>query len=302
VQELYGQLAKKIVDRALPLVGAVHIEHEIPIADAQSGDVYFVPEPGKEAERAHIGYLDHLTREPCLLEMMHSTPGPVVVRDNVRKQLTLDHAIALDAAKQKRPRPALLRLWMLCAGRPREVLAGYGFTRAKGMPAGFWVRSRLDSVGIVVLSELPRRRDTLLLRLFGRGKVLEQAIADLKALPEDAKEREIAYAPLVALRFEVAQDPNPDQEARAFLMATQDLYEQWETRVKNDGRAEGRQEGLLVTLASIYEGRFGLMPDRLQKALAKKADLETIGKWVTLFTTASAKEIAAAVRKGQPTR
>ena len=68
----------------------------------------------------------------------------------------------------------------------------------------------------------------LLLRLLGRGAVLAQAIEDLKALPRGAKEREVAYQPLVALRFEVQQDANPDQESRAFLMATQDLYEQWE--------------------------------------------------------------------------
>ncbi len=66
-----------------------------------------------ERERAALGWLDPLTREPCLLEMIHRTPGPVEVRDNVRKQLTLDHSRALDAKAQSRLRPPLLRLWML---------------------------------------------------------------------------------------------------------------------------------------------------------------------------------------------
>jgi len=92
VHERYGQLAKKIAGRALPAVGTLYIEHEIPIADAQAGDLYFVPGPAKEGQRAHLGWLDAMTRGACLLEMVQSTPGPRDVRGCVRKQLTLDHS------------------------------------------------------------------------------------------------------------------------------------------------------------------------------------------------------------------
>ena len=107
--ERFGQLAKGIVGRALGGFGDMHLEHEIPVADAQSGDAYFVPAPGREAERAHLGWLDVITREPCLLEMVQRSPGPVDARNNVRKQLTLDHAIGLEAEKKKQPRPPLAK-------------------------------------------------------------------------------------------------------------------------------------------------------------------------------------------------
>ena len=124
--ERFGQLAKGIVRRALDGMGGLKLEHEVPVADAQSGDVYFVPTPGgDEAERALLGLLGSLTREPCLLEMIQRAPGPVDVRQNIRKQLTLDHAIALEAQKDGRPRPPLLRLWQMTTGRPRAVLEGY---------------------------------------------------------------------------------------------------------------------------------------------------------------------------------
>lgn len=300
MHEIQGQLAKKIVGRALPSLGALRVEHEIPLVDAQAGDVYFEPDPGKERERAALGWLDPLTREPCLLEMIQRTPGPVVVRDNVRKQLTLDHSRALDAKAQSRLRPPLLRLWMLSAGAPRTVLRGYGFTRARDWPRGVWVRSELDAVGVVVLSALPRRRDTLLLRLMGRGRVQREAIADLMDLPEDAKEREIAYEPLVALRMKVAQDPDPNHEERAFLMATADLFDDLVAREQAKGRAQGRAEAHVASLVSIYERRLGTMPERLRKTVAKRVNAETIADWSILFATASAEEIAAALRKGTP--
>jgi hypothetical protein len=228
------------------------------------------------------------------------TPGPVDARNNIRKQLTLDHAIAVEAEKKEQPRPALLRLWQITTGRPDDVLKGYKLTRARGWPPGFWVSARLHAMGVLVLSELPRRRDTLLLRLFGRGRVLREAVADLKALPRDAPEREVAMQPLVALRFEVKEDPLPDDEARAFLMATRNLYEEWEIRVKAEGKAEGEARGLTSALVAAYETRFGPMSQTLRKALAKGVDPALTSLWMGLFITAPAKEIAAAIRQGKP--
>jgi hypothetical protein len=310
VWERYGQLAKKILSRAVGPHGALCIEHEVPIVDAQSGDAYFVPDPGKDAQRAELGWLGEMMKEPCLLEMLQRAPGPVETRDNLRKQLTLDHAVALEAARGDLPRPPFLRLWQLTTGRPAEVLDGYGMTEVEPWPRGFWFAPRLLAMAVVVLSEVPRQRDTLLLRLLGRGRVLEEAIADLQALPPEALEREVAMAPLVALRFEVKQNPTPDDEERAFLMSTQDLYEQWEKRVTAEGmakgraegmatgRAEGKAEGLVRTLIAMYETRFGPIPVEVSSALAKVAAPEATERWVGLFLTGSADDIAAALRNG----
>ena len=314
--ERYGQLGKGIVGRALHALGMVRLEYEVPIPDAQSGDAYFVPEPGHEAERAHLGWLDQMTREPCLLELLQRVPGPVETRTNLRKQLTLDHSIALEAGKKGAHRPPLLHLWQVTTARPRNVLTGYAMKRAPGWPPGFWGGPPLLAMGIVVLAEVPRRRDTLLVRLLGRGRVLREAIADLKALPAGAEEREVALPPLVALRFEVAQDPTPDDEARAFLMATSDLYEQWEKRVtlkgkaeglalgeargKAEGKAEGLALGVATALIATYEARFGPMSQPLRRAVGKVAVPESADAWVKLFVTASREEIAAAIRKKQP--
>jgi hypothetical protein len=254
-----------------------------------------------------------------LLELFQRTPGPVQVRSCIRKQLALDHASGQAARKGERKRPPLLHLWVITTGRPERVVRGYRLRPRKDWQ-GVWVKAPLDAMGLVVLSELPRSRDTLLLRLLGRGQVLQQAIADLMALPEDAKEREVAYEPLVALRFQVAQDPTPDEEASAVLMATQELYEQWKARVQREsetaglrrglkeglekGRAqglkegmeEGRAEGFVRTLVAIYGERFGSMPASLRKALAKAVDMNAAGRWGVLFGSGSPQEIAAAIR------
>lgn len=158
----------------------------------------------------------------------------------MRKQLALDHHRALEARKQGRPRPAFLRLCALSTGRPDGVLAGYGLTPSAGWPPGFYEGRPAEAMGVVVLRELPREHETLLLRLMGSGAVLRAAIEDLRRLPDDAWEREVATPALLAARIEMAHDSN-DESEREYLMTTQKLYEQWKADIVERCRQEERQ-------------------------------------------------------------
>ncbi len=68
------------------------------------------------------------------------------------------------------------------------------------MAAGVYLSAGLFRVGVVVASELPRDRSTLLVRLIVAGPLFAQAIEDLSALPADAHER--AVAERILRRFE----------------------------------------------------------------------------------------------------
>ena len=75
------------------------------------------------------------------------------------------------------------------------------------------------SLRIVVLSELPRTRETLLLRVLGTGRLLREALADLAVLPHDAWEknmgtprmRYVHSRPLRFMRRNLAQQRPEEQ-------------------------------------------------------------------------------------------
>jgi hypothetical protein len=95
-------------------------------------------------------------------------------------------------------------------------------------PSGIYEGPPLLWTRLVVVSELPVARDTLLLRLLGAGQVLKQAIAELKELQEEAPERMLALPILVRLRLEVPTDLSKrTSEDQEFLMDTQDIVENW---------------------------------------------------------------------------
>jgi len=87
---------------------------------------------------------------------------------------------------------------------------------ASGWPQGVYLFGEdLLRVGLVVASELPRDRSTLLVRIMAGGPVLPRAIADLVALPEDAYERAVAEGVLVQLDHVLGTKPIRSRKKRS---------------------------------------------------------------------------------------
>ena len=64
---------------------------------------------------------------------------------------------------------------------------------------------------------------------------------------------------------------------------------------------EGAKEAFNFALVNIYRARFGDIPDTLRVAIAAIEDAheeDTLRRWVTLFGTGSAEDIASACLAG----
>ncbi len=303
MRKRFDQIGKRILRGALEPGGTVANQLEVPSADAQAVDTWFEPAPGREASLERAGLLGRIASGPSMFEPFHDTPGVDEFRDCIRKQLALDHDRVLEARKRELPRPPFPRLWLFSSGRPEGIIHGYGLTPIPSFPPGFYEGREAMGVGVVVLRELPRDRDTLLLRLMGAGAVLKEALAELARLPEDAWERQVAIPALLAVRIEIPQDSR-DESEREYLMSTQNLYEEWEHKTReraleqgrDQGREEGREEEAKRALTILYEARFGAMPRALADAIEAVHDTPTLERWLVLAGTRSHEEVAAAVQ------
>jgi len=191
------------------------------------------------------------------------------------------------------PRP---KLWIISSGRPAGGLEGFDFRAFEGWPTGVYRSPRLLFAGVVVTSELPRERDTLLLRLMGAGACLREAVAELAALPVEARERAIAGPVLLRCHIEIPKDPaNRTNEDEEFMSDTQDIFEAWQRENIAKGRAQGAAEGLAQGLVVIYEIRFGTMPPARKTVIEATEEAATLLAWIRLVETSSAEAFAATV-------
>jgi predicted transposase/invertase (TIGR01784 family) len=99
--------------------------------------------------------------------------------------------------------------------------------------------------------QLPTTPETLWLRLLARGKVQQQAIAELLALPPNYPYREISLRHIAVLQQNLKARQNLDSDLEDVIMALSITYEQIEAEILQKGREEGREEGKIQQKLSI---------------------------------------------------
>jgi hypothetical protein len=255
----------------------------------------------------------------CLIEIYSGAPGEDEALACLGKLIAFRQKRRRDARKKGDPfvRPFL---WIITAGRPTGVLAAMAAVPARGWPRGIYFspgvlrdahRSRragsagpakgtggLLRVGIVVASELPRDRSTILVRLMAGGAVLAGAIADLDALPRDAHEHAVALQIVLRLRHALGSKPQRTDEEQEFIVSTENMVE----KLHEEGRRQGEQAHARATLRRILSKR-ELAPSHQDEARIERcADLGTLDRWIEQALAAQSVDEALRVDPAPPRR
>jgi len=291
VHHPFDHFAKNILRDALSRACTAETEVEV-LAATQKIDVYTTPDPARAAERARMGLLGELAERPCLFEPFHDTPTLRQVRRCLNKQHTWHHELERRArattgvsppeadrdrlATDEAPFPTLV---VISPGKPATVLDAYGCQQiCPGVHrSAVWGLA----LRVVVLAELPPTRETLLLRLLGKGRVFSQALADLARLSDDAWERSVVTPLLVHFRLGSHEHPtNKEDDVSAEIRA---WFEDYERKVRSEsheaGHKAGRKEGERSLLLRQLRARFGELPAATVARIeaAEIADLERWG-------------------------
>jgi hypothetical protein len=98
---------------------------------------------------------------------------------------------------------------------------------------------------LIAAHQLAPTRDTLWLRILGRGKIQKRAIDEVLALPIDDPMRNLALKLINQwrIRVEQSQDLSPDEQEQ--LMNFSPAYIAWEEQTLQKGRQEGELRGEL---------------------------------------------------------
>jgi hypothetical protein len=287
----FDQFHKALLVGLLDSLGRVDAELEVP-SQTQYIDAAFEPDE-RARQDGSLGWLGRMAAAgACLFECYSEPPSIEDMQACVRKQLVMHQARQLAARRKRRLRMPMPRLWLLSAGRPEVVLRTYETQPMRDWPVGFWHVRPPDPVHLVIVRELPELPETLLLRLFGRGPTLVQALRELEALPPARFERQVALPLVLAFRRGISQNDLEEHDMQAYqeLMAVyaeiiNEAQEKGLRKGRRAGRKEGRAEGERAILVRLLTQRFGPLPGDAT-ARIRRADLATIERWTDRFVTA----------------
>ncbi len=259
----YDQAAKALLHTALATLGHAEVQREVAPGEPVWIDVVFEPAGDTLVDSTH-GLLGAMATTSALFEAFSDAPSVEDVLACLRKQLAL--------ARDGRPIPAL---WIISGGRPDGVIRGLAMRQRRSWPRGIYaMRSHaLLPISLVVVPELPERRDTLLVRLMGSGATLRRAVRQTRMLPDDSWERRPAVAAVTVLRSRLDTLDPPDQE---LAMEIRETYEQWEERVTRARTAQGKAQGKAEAVLRLLRKRFGAVDPSLEQrvSVAPEAELD----------------------------
>jgi Domain of unknown function (DUF4351) len=147
---------------------------------------------------------------------------------------------------------------------------------------GVYVMPSSLKTGLVVIHQLPQTPETLWFRLLGKGKVQEQAIEEVAALPMNHPYRDNVLDLLGNLRVTLEAKANIELEERDLIMQLSPLYLE---KIQAAERIGGQKEAQTLILRQLNR-RVGILPPELQldvKALSLDR-LEELGEALLDFS------------------
>ena len=292
---LFDHVGKTIGLAALGACGATEMEAVI-APDPRRADLRHEPDPARNAERARLGLLGRIAAIVCLIELYSGAPsdddaiaclGKLIAFRQQRQREADKRREALKKRMEKeepgREPPAAEAFvspfcWIIAARRPAAALARFAATPAPTFPQGVYFGTGalvgaegVLRVGIVDASELPRERETLLVRFMAAGPLLAEAIAELAALEKDAHERTVAEQILVDLEHVLGSKLGTTPEEEEFVMT---MRGNW-----SDARRIGATEARAHDVLTVLRVRGIVVPGEDRERILAETDLERLERW-----------------------
>ena len=183
------QVAKLLCKTILSPWAQVGTEEEISLSP-QKIDVLVTIVPSKpmtEETIESIGLLARILAQETILEPYSSAMGNEDIDDVQRKQLAFQHLQEkqLEQSLGKRRRLNRPRSWIVSPLDSPLVRQSNGLVVSVRFGQGVYEMPEQQAVGVIVLSQLPKTRDTLALRLLDAGERLMDAIEEVLKLDVD---------------------------------------------------------------------------------------------------------------------
>ncbi|MBO1347997.1 MAG: hypothetical protein EBE86_011610 [Hormoscilla sp. GUM202] len=263
----HDRFAKDCLEELLKSLGQFQAPLEVKDEPRQI-DAWFVPDPSSQAQRSRLGLLGSIVEKECLLEPVRAQLSPIEIRNCLRRQLIFYGELQRRAAREKREKRTLSEsefpmLWILCPTVSESVLSQFGAKEKEGWPEGVYFAPDGYKLAIVVINQLPATRETLWLRILGKGQVQQQAFKELSDLPKDEPLRKNILE-LVGMWYSNLQKKEATtSEEQELIMELSSAYLEWREATLQEGIERGQVQMKRQFIENFLLARFGAIDETL---------------------------------------
>jgi hypothetical protein len=201
------KVSRHLLATLMSASGAVAERVELP-EDWEVIEVWSNPAPVPKPAR--LGLLQKMMTTPGLIHPCHKSPTAHRVlkyqRDLFLLHQDLQHTAELE--NKSIPEAELPQLWILAPSVSEDLLTGFRAVPSSKWLPGIYTFPPAFRTAIINIEQLPQTPETLGLRLLGKRKVQQQAIAEVIALPLEDVQRSALLRILIAWKI---KHPSPQK-------------------------------------------------------------------------------------------
>jgi hypothetical protein len=264
----FDQFNKSLFQALLSSCGQV-IPNFALLGEERAIDVLFAPHLNSQPDPAELGVLALIAQKPALLEPFRSGLADEDIETCIMKLFMVNAQIRNKNTNIPSDIPP--HLWIIAAEVSDRILTDFGAIIDPEIGEGFYKLTKGLKTTIVAVEELPTTPETLWLRLMGKARTQDDAIADLLMLPESDVKRGSALSLLVSWRINMEITNQVEQEERRILMALSQVYLEWEKQTKREGLQQERR----ATIENLIQLRFGEIDPDLQSIIPQWMNLNS---------------------------
>ena len=308
----HDQLAKGMLTEWLEPLGSVEVEKGLR-SEERAVDVVAHAYRANPSWRSALGLWGQMARGWMGIEVYRNAVGVEEVASGQAKGIDLWAELVRRAKRRGLPRGRVKRptMWVVTPTLSAQQRKQLALRPMPGWPQGFLHVAAGWGVAVVVVHDLVQTEGTLFLRLFGRGRVQGQALAELDALPSGHPLRRPTAIHVLRFRREAELAIRPTAEQREILMQTQAWVEKWERDLiaqgeaagEARGEAAGEARGKAEAVLAVLRAREVEVDSETEERILECEDLRQLERWLTRAAKATqVEELFASAKKSAPRR
>jgi hypothetical protein len=283
---IHDRFAKEYLAEMLSPIGTVNIGRDV-TSEVREIDVYFTPTTVTLEYVETLGVLGKMATGTAIFEPFRNPVRVSEVCSCLSKLLDIRGELERQARRQNTrwEEAESPKLWIFTPTASRVLLDGFNVTSDnENWIKGIYFLGKYLQTAIVVIHSLPEIPQTLWLRILGRGKVQQRAIAQLSTLAWDDPIRINALELLYRLQSNLVADSEQelDPEERGLIMAIAPLFQEQLQLAKQQGIEQGREQQQRLILDNFLRERFGELTPEIAEFISPISTI-SVGEFTRLL-------------------